>query len=219
MNALLLQRTIVGLTLVITATSHTFAQTVALGKLTGGTGASPGAKHTIVNRYSFSSNYALNGIGMSLTDGIPHQLLSFPNASIDVYKNGVFVTNSGEFFDIGSQAPQTDIWSFNTIPVLNVQSGDVLDLVYNVDGYASMRISDLPSQIEGISLDGFFESRDPFMGDPGYYYDGLQYLNNWGFVNLRVEAVPEPSEWAAMGLLGAGLLGLVVKNRKKNLAN
>jgi DNA-binding beta-propeller fold protein YncE len=29
--------------------------------------------------------------------------------------------------------------------------------------------------------------------------------------------VPEPSEWAAMGLLGAGLLGLVVKNRKKNL--
>jgi hypothetical protein len=32
-------------------------------------------------------------------------------------------------------------------------------------------------------------------------------------------AVPEPSEWAAMGLLGAGLLGLVVKNRKKSLAN
>ena len=32
-------------------------------------------------------------------------------------------------------------------------------------------------------------------------------------------AVPEPSEWAAMGLLGAGLLGLVVKGRKKNLAN
>jgi hypothetical protein len=30
-------------------------------------------------------------------------------------------------------------------------------------------------------------------------------------------AVPEPSEWAAMGLLGAGLLGLVVKNRKKSL--
>ena len=31
-------------------------------------------------------------------------------------------------------------------------------------------------------------------------------------------AVPEPSEWAAMGLLGAGLLGLVVRGRKKNLA-
>jgi hypothetical protein len=37
--------------------------------------------------------------------------------------------------------------------------------------------------------------------------------------NPSNNAVPEPSEWAAMGLLGAGLLGLVVKNRKKNLAN
>jgi hypothetical protein len=32
-------------------------------------------------------------------------------------------------------------------------------------------------------------------------------------------AVPEPSEWAAMGLLGTGLLGLVVRGRKKKLAN
>ena len=30
-------------------------------------------------------------------------------------------------------------------------------------------------------------------------------------------AVPEPNEWAAMGLLGTGLLGLVVRGRKKNL--
>jgi len=37
--------------------------------------------------------------------------------------------------------------------------------------------------------------------------------------NAGNNAVPEPSEWAVMGLLGAGLLGLVVKNRKKNLAN
>jgi hypothetical protein len=36
-------------------------------------------------------------------------------------------------------------------------------------------------------------------------------------LNPGNNAVPEPSEWAAMGLLGAGLLGLVVKNRKKNL--
>ena len=30
-------------------------------------------------------------------------------------------------------------------------------------------------------------------------------------------AVPEPSEWAVMGLLGTGLLGLVVRGRKKTL--
>jgi hypothetical protein len=38
-----------------------------------------------------------------------------------------------------------------------------------------------------------------------------------GTNNPTNNAVPEPSEWAAMGLLGTGLLGLVVKGRKKNL--
>ena len=38
-------------------------------------------------------------------------------------------------------------------------------------------------------------------------------------LNPGNNAVPEPSEWAAMGLLGAGLLGLVVRGRKKKLAN
>lgn len=38
-------------------------------------------------------------------------------------------------------------------------------------------------------------------------------------LNPGNNAVPEPSEWAAMGLLGAGLLGLVVKGRKKKLTN
>lgn len=36
---------------------------------------------------------------------------------------------------------------------------------------------------------------------------------------LATGAVPEPSEWAAMGLFGTGLLGLVVRGRKKKLAN
>ena len=37
--------------------------------------------------------------------------------------------------------------------------------------------------------------------------------------NPTNNAVPEPSEWAAMGLLGAGLLGLMVRGRKKTLAS
>ena len=40
-----------------------------------------------------------------------------------------------------------------------------------------------------------------------------------GTNNPTNNAVPEPSEWAAMGLLGTGLLGLVVRGRKKKLAN
>ena len=45
-------------------------------------------------------------------------------------------------------------------------------------------------------------------------------LDRFRFVNPSgSSAVPEPSEWAAMGLLGTGLLGLVVRGRKKKLAN
>ena len=67
-------------------------------------------------------------------------------------------------------------------------------------------------------------------------YDGSQqFTNNGELINSGIyvaadsfsfrshnpgnNAVPEPSEWAAMGLLGTGLLGLVVRGRKKNLAN
>ena len=51
-----------------------------------------------------------------------------------------------------------------------------------------------------------------FLG--GDVYGTMTFANNPGN-----NAVPEPSEWAAMGLLGTGLLGLVVRGRKKKLAN
>lgn len=47
----------------------------------------------------------------------------------------------------------------------------------------------------------------------------LVFTANFSPSNPGNNAVPEPSEWAAMGLLGAGLLGLVVRGRKKHMAN
>ena len=47
----------------------------------------------------------------------------------------------------------------------------------------------------------------------------LAFTANFTSSNPTNNAVPEPSEWAAMGLLGTGLLGLVVRGRKKKLAN
>jgi hypothetical protein len=47
----------------------------------------------------------------------------------------------------------------------------------------------------------------------------LAFTANFTSSNPGNNAVPEPSEWAAMGLLGTGLLGLVVRGRKKKLAN
>jgi sugar lactone lactonase YvrE len=71
--------------------------------------------------------------------------------------------------------------------------------------------------VYGIDMDstGLVVLTDP------YAYDGKQVkVFQYGNPNNPTNnAVPEPSEWAAMGLLGAGLLGLVVRGRKKNLAN
>ena len=47
----------------------------------------------------------------------------------------------------------------------------------------------------------------------------LAFTANFTSSNPGNNAVPEPSEWAAMGLLGTGLLGLVVRGRKKKMAN
>ena len=68
---------------------------------------------------------------------------------------------------------------------------------------------------------------DDFWGDS---QSALAHFPEYGFAGFIVEynsnpaatgnnAVPEPSEWAAMGLLGAGLLGLMVRGRKKTLAS
>lgn len=41
-------------------------------------------------------------------------------------------------------------------------------------------------------------------------------LTNWGFTTSSApSAVPEPGEWAAMGVLGFGLVGLVVRGRRR----
>lgn len=73
---------------------------------------------------------------------------------------------------------------------------------------------------------GFYQFNnnwDDGYGD-GRIYNGFDQ-NSAGFIveynsnptALGNNAVPEPSEWAAMGLFGAGLLGLIVMNRKKSL--
>ena len=47
-------------------------------------------------------------------------------------------------------------------------------------------------------------------------------LNDWGMTitsgTSAPSAVPEPGEWAALGVLGFGLVGLVVRGRRR-LAN
>jgi len=55
----------------------------------------------------------------------------------------------------------------------------------------------------------------------GYLNPGTYTFTNLfdqGTANLQINvyAVPEPTEWAAIGMLGAGLAGLVVRARRRN---
>jgi hypothetical protein len=83
------------------------------------------------------------------------------------------------------------------------------------------------AEFAGWTYDAMPDSTMEWVNPPTSITDTWSTFNNFDLVftanftpsNPGNNAVPEPSEWAAMGLLGAGLLGLVVKNRKKNLAN
>ena len=71
----------------------------------------------------------------------------------------------------------------------------------------------------GTSLE-FLNAPDSITGRWSTFFEGdLAFTANFTSSNPTNNAVPEPSEWAAMGLLGTGLLGLVVRGRKKKLAN
>ena len=80
-------------------------------------------------------------------------------------------------------------------------------------------------QIVKAGFYGFNNNWDDGYGD-GRIYNGFDQNSNGFVVEYNSNptapgnnAVPEPSEWAAMGLFGAGLLGLVIRGRKKKLAN
>jgi hypothetical protein len=66
--------------------------------------------------------------------------------------------------------------------------------------------------------DDYWGNKSDAMANTGIYgYSGfiIEYTSNP--TSPGNNAVPEPSEWAAMGLLASGLLGLVVRGGKKNL--
>jgi hypothetical protein len=94
------------------------------------------------------------------------------------------------------------------------------DAPYSFVGY----ISDSAEPIT-VTLTSDFNDNYQFGNytDFGDQNDSLIYVAADSFSfrsnNPGNNAVPEPSEWAAMGLFGAGLLGLVVRGRKKKLAN
>ena len=115
--------------------------------------------------------------------------------------NGVWTWSDGETWSYSHWDPlQPDGWG----------GQDVMHYIGNNGNYA----------IAPATWDDFWGDKANAMSNVGFYgYEG--FIVEWTSNPTAPgnNAVPEPSEWAAMGLLGTGLLGLVVRGRKKKLAN
>lgn len=101
----------------------------------------------------------------------------------------------------------------------DVASGEYQAFDSNGSGYASYGGSD---RYILTSFDAF----DGLTMNTGWRLDiwdrgisDIGSIANWGMtITSAPSAVPEPGEWAAMGVLGFGLVGLVVRGRRR-LAN
>ena len=103
-----------------------------------------------------------------------------------------------------------ETWAYTNWNFAEPNNASLLDSIYDQDYL----------QIVKYGYAGFSDNWDDCWGDP-IVANSNGFIVEWNSNPTAPgnNAVPEPSEWAAMGLLGTGLLGLVVRGRKKKLAN
>ena len=129
---------------------------------------------------------------------------------------------------LATNSPDIPYYGDNSVPIMfTTSSGESFTLntlagdePYSFVGYVGDNMGQMNVT---LSVNSYFDDWDGTSTDYGDQNDSLVFVaaDSFSFRYLPPtnNAVPEPSEWAAMGLLGTGLLGLVVRGRKKKLAN
>lgn len=98
-------------------------------------------------------------------------------------------------------------------------SGEYEAFNSNGDGTSSYGGSDRYFRSSFDAFDGLTMNTQWKLDITDRYNIAFGRLNDWGMtITSAPSAVPEPGEWAAMGVLGFGLVGLVVRGRRR-LAN
>lgn len=137
-------------------------------------------------RFRFTEAFVLTGVGYDNRDANPFTL--------SVYKNGV------KSQDVSFAFNGTGVWSFSTLgTVLQIQSGDTIDIVGSGPNQYVGVTPDIASQVSGVISDGFW-----FNAANYYQSSGIGTLQPYAFANIKVQrnpssAVPEPS--AVIGML------------------
>lgn len=178
-------------------------------------------------RYRFTDTFDLNAVGFvnRWKDGsVPGSGTTPQNRTITVFRNG---KNTGVTFTFApvpfNPAPTQWVWqSFGSPFIAN--AGDVVDFVFGDaptdDDWMYIYYTGGPSLVSGVAGIQVEDLRGYRYTDADGNVIGTDYTNQttitgWGAVNLDATAVPEPGEWAAMGVLGAGLAGLVLRARRR----
>jgi len=100
----------------------------------------------------------------------------------------------------------------------NIASGEYAAFDSNGNGSSSYTGSDRYILSSFDAFDGLTMNTDWRLDITDRALDDTGSLSNWGFTTSSPSApsaVPEPGEWAAMGVLGFGLVGLVVRGRRR----
>jgi len=136
-------------------------------------------------RFRFTEAFVLTDVGYDNRDANPFTL--------SVYKNGV------KSQDVSFAFNGTGLWSFATLgTALQIQSGDIIDIVGSgANEYVGVT-PDIASQVGGVISDGFW-----FNATHYYQSSGVGTLQPYTFANIKVQrnpsnAVPEPTSVISM---------------------
>jgi hypothetical protein len=151
-------------------------------------------------RFTFLSSFRLVDVGYDNRSANPFTL--------SVYKNGL------KYQDVVFGSNTTGIWAFSALTSpLNVQNGDIIDIVGSgTNQYVGVTANYL-SQIDGITSSGFW-----FNSSNYYQFSGVGSLYSNAFANIRVQkelpvSVPEPQSVA--GMIAFFFVGFICVRTKK----
>lgn len=153
---------------------------------------------TFLDTFTSTGNFTIDSIGL--------YNIGSSAQTVQVYKNGALFDTIN-----GATGASGLVWNYALLNnSLSVVAGDTVEVYFSssgggLDGYG----------YAGSPPSGNFSIVSQYAVGAGNPIGTLRSSGlPWGASVSTLGTVPEPAEWAAMGILGAGLTGLVIRKRR-----